>query len=254
MGLSGRNAVVTGAASGIGLAISQRLARDGASVAVLDINLEAAERLAKQLSTDGANAVAIQVDVTNRPQVDQAVETVHTALGPVHILVTSAGLPRSEPFLEISQESWDYIIAVNLTGTFNCVQATIGDMVSAGWGRIVNISSSGAQSGAPQMEHYAAAKAGVIGLTKSLANEFGPAGITVNVIPPGQINTPLFKTFLSAGDASGIPSMEEMGASLPVGRLGEAEDVAAACAFLVSEEAGYITGQTLGVNGGRVMP
>jgi 2-hydroxycyclohexanecarboxyl-CoA dehydrogenase len=152
-----------------------------------------------------------------------------------------------DPFLDIPLEKWNRILEVNLTGTFNCCQAVIPDMLEAGWGRIVNISSSSVHSGSARMTHYVAAKSGVVGLTKALALEFAPRGITVNTIPPGFIDTPMLR---SAAD-SGSVSIERSIGTTPVGRVGRPEDIAAACAFLVSEEASYVTGQVIGVNGGR---
>lgn len=252
MSLQGRTAVVTGGASGIGLAISQRLARDGASVAVFDLDAAAAERLAKQLMEDGAGAIAVEVDVSDRGQVDRAVEETRTALGPVQILVNNAGMDAFEPFQTITVERWDRIMAVNLRGTFNCTQAVIGDMLEAKWGRIINISSSSAQSGAPNMTHYAASKGAMIAFTKSLALEVGRTGITVNTIPPGSIDTPMSRRAAEQGNFRGA-TLEQVAKIIPVGRMGLPEDIAAACAFLASEEASYITGQVIGVNGGRYM-
>jgi NAD(P)-dependent dehydrogenase (short-subunit alcohol dehydrogenase family) len=251
MGLSGRNAVVTGGASGMGLSVAQRLARDGASVAVLDVDGAGAERVAKELQADGFTAMAAEVDVSDRGQVEQAMAAVRETLGPIHVLVTSAGISRFEAFPTLPVESWERVIAVNLTGTFHCVQAVIDGMVTAGWGRIILISSSGAQSGAPRMAHYVASKAGVMGLTKALALEFAKQGITVNCVPPGSIDTPMLRGAVSDGSTGS--QVEQMAAMLPVGRLGRGEDIAAACSFFASEEAGYITGQILGVNGGRYM-
>jgi NAD(P)-dependent dehydrogenase (short-subunit alcohol dehydrogenase family) len=243
---------VTGGASGIGLAISQRLARDGASVAVFDLDAAAAERLAKQLTEDGASAIALEVDVSDRAQVDNAVEETRAALGPVLILVNNAGMDAFEPFQTITVERWDRIMAVNLRGTFNCTQSVIGDMIDAGWGRIINISSSSAQSGAPKMTHYAASKGAMIAFTKSLALEVGRTGITVNTIPPGSIDTPMSRRAAEQGNFRGA-TLEQVAKIIPVGRMGLPEDIAAACAFLASEEASYITGQVIGVNGGRYM-
>jgi NAD(P)-dependent dehydrogenase (short-subunit alcohol dehydrogenase family) len=252
MSLHGRTAVITGGASGIGLAISQRLARDGASVAVFDVDYAGAERLVKQLRVDGSSALAVRVDVSDRRQVDGAVGEVRDQLGPIQVLVNCAGIEAFEPFQSITEASWDRIMAVNLRGTFNCTQAVVSDMIAAGWGRIINISSSSAQSGAAKMTHYAASKAGVIGFTKALALELGRAGITVNSIPPGSIDTPMLRRAAAAGHLGGA-AVERIGAAMPVGRAGTPEDIAAACAFLASEEAGYITGQVIGVNGGRYM-
>jgi 2-hydroxycyclohexanecarboxyl-CoA dehydrogenase len=241
--VSGRVAVVTGGASGIGEAISRRLAADGAAVAILDLNGEAARTVAGGL--DGA--VGIEVDVTDRAGVDAAVGEVRERLGRPAILVCSAGKSQHGPFLELTNETWDTILAINLTGTFNCCQAVLPDMVEAGWGRIVNISSSSVHSGVPRLASYVAAKSGVVGLTKSLALEFAPHGITVNTIPPGFIDTPMFRGTASQGHID----VDQQIARTPVGRIGRPDDIAAACAFLVSDEAGYVTGQILGVNGGR---
>jgi 2-hydroxycyclohexanecarboxyl-CoA dehydrogenase len=242
-----RVAVVTGGASGMGLAVCRHLARRGEAVAVLDLDGAGAERAADELRGLGAGALACRVDVTDRPSVDEAIARVRSELGPVHILVTSAGLPSFEPFSDITPESWQRIIDVNLTGTFHSVQAVIADMVEAGWGRIVTISSSSAQRGAPRMVHYAASKGGVIAMTKALAREFAPFGITVNDIPPSSIETPMQHRSQAEGD---LPANEIMAKGIPLGRLGTPEEVAAACAFLCSEEASFITGQVLGVNGG----
>jgi 2-hydroxycyclohexanecarboxyl-CoA dehydrogenase len=252
MSLHGRTAVITGGASGIGLAISRRLARDGASVAVFDVDYAGGERLVKQLLADGSSALAVEVDVSDRRQVDRAVREVRDKLGPIQMLVNVAGIEAFEPFQSITEASWDRIMAVNLKGTFNCTQAVVSDMIAAGWGRIINISSSSAQSGAPRMTHYAASKAGVIGFTKALALELGRAGITVNTIPPGSIDTPMLRRAAAAGHLGGA-GVEQIASAMPVGRAGTPEDIAAACAFLASEEAGYITGQVIGVNGGRYM-
>jgi 2-hydroxycyclohexanecarboxyl-CoA dehydrogenase len=253
MSLHGRIAVVTGGASGIGLAISQRLARDGASVAVFDVDSAGAQRLVQQLRADGSAALAVEVDVSDRGQVDRAVREVRDKLGPIQVLVNCAGIEAFERFESITESSWDRIMAVNLKGTFNCTQAVVSDMIEAGWGRIINISSSSAQSGVANMTHYAASKAGVIGFTKALARELGRAGITVNTIPPGSIETPMFRRAAEEGRFGSAPVEQVLGSMVPVGRAGTPEDIAAACAFLASEEAGYITGQAIGVNGGRYM-
>ena len=168
-------------------------------------------------------------------------------LGAIDIVVTSAGIDRFERFTDITLESWERMLAVNLTGTFHCVQAAIPDMLAAGWGRIVTISSSSAQSGAKRMAHYVASKGGVIGLTKALALELAPHGITVNTIPPGFIDTPMARRAEERGD---LPSIDAVAAQTPVRRAGTPDDIAAACAFLCSDDAGYITGQQINVNGG----
>jgi 2-hydroxycyclohexanecarboxyl-CoA dehydrogenase len=229
-----KTAVVTGGASGIGKAIAARLVADGHHVATIDLQASAAD-------------FAFTADVTDRAQVDAALDKIRTQLGPVSILVNAAGLDGFSRFTDISFDDWQRVINVNLHGVFHCCQAVIPEMVDAGWGRIVNISSSSTHSGVPRMTHYVAAKSAVNGLTKSLALEYGPSGITVNAIPPGFIDTPM----LRAAEERGDTNFERALAMTPVRRAGRPEDIAAACAFLVSEEAGYITGQILGVNGGR---
>jgi NAD(P)-dependent dehydrogenase (short-subunit alcohol dehydrogenase family) len=185
--------------------------------------------------------------VSDRAAVDAALGKVRGELGPVEIMVTSAGIDEFQPFTEITLEAWERMLAVNLTGTFHCLQAAVPDMLAAGWGRIVTISSSSAQSGAARMAHYVASKGGVMGLTKALAVEYAPTGITVNTIPPGFIDTPMVRRAEAKGD---LPSVEAVAARTPVRRPGTPDDIAAAAAFLCSEDAGYITGQAINVNGG----
>ena len=242
-------AIVTGGASGIGLAISERLAADGLSVAVWDRNGDAAEAAAAKIEAAGGTAAAFAVDVTDRPRVEAAVVEVRERLGSPTVLVNNAGRDGFGAFLDIKLETWNNVLEVNLTGTFHCCQAVIPEMLEAGWGRIVNISSSSAQGGQPYMAHYVSSKAGMIGLTKSLALEFGPKGITVNTIPPGFIDTPMLRN----AEARGLlgEGVEHHASVTPVRRAGRPEDIAAACAFLVRDDASYITGQVIGVNGGR---
>jgi 2-hydroxycyclohexanecarboxyl-CoA dehydrogenase len=251
MSFAGSTAIVTGGASGIGLAISERLAADGARVSIFDLDLEQAERAVKSIVDEGGKAIACEVDVSDRAQVDAAVERTRSSLGRVLVLVNGAGKDGFDRFIDIGAELWERIIAVNLTGTFHCTQSVLPDMIEAKWGRIVNISSSSGQTGAQLMSHYASSKAGVIGLTKSLALELGPLGITVNTIPPGSIDTPMSRRAAAEGRFRG-GTLEDVARTLPVRRMGIPEDIAAACAYLVSDEAGYVTGQIIGVNGGRV--
>ncbi len=244
-----RTAIVTGGGSGIGLAIAERLANDGKAVAIFDRDVAAATTAAAKIEVAGGTATGVEVDVTDRAQIDAGVATVRERLGRPTILVNSAGLDGFDPFLKITAEKWSRILAVNLTGTFDCCQAVVPDMIEEGWGRIVNISSSSAQGGQPLMTHYVASKAGVIGFTKALALELGPKGITVNTIPPGFIDTPMLRASESKGRLG--QGVEHHASLTPVRRVGRPEDIAAACAFLVKEEASYITGQVIGVNGGR---
>ncbi len=229
-----KNAVVTGGGSGIGAAIARRLRSDGLHVATIDL-------------TESDEQFAYTADVTKSEQVNAALTAIRADLGPVTVLVNSAGLERFKRFTDLTFEDWQRVIDVNLHGVFHCIQAVLPDMVEAGWGRIVNISSSSTHSGQPYMSPYVAAKSAVNGLTKSLALEYGPAGITVNAVPPGFIDTPM----LRKSEARGYLVVEKNIEATPVRRIGRPEDIAAACAFLISEEAGYITGQILGVNGGR---
>lgn len=245
-----RVAVVTGGASGMGEATCRELGRRGLSVAVLDVNEQAAQRVTEDLRAAGTTAIGVGADVTDRAAVEQAFAKVRSELGPVSVLVTSAGMFGFSPFAEITVESWNKIIDVNLTGTFHCCQVALPNMVAANWGRIVMISSSSAQRGSPFAAHYAASKGAVITLTKSLAREYAPHRITVNNIPPSGIETPMQHQAQAAGF---LKSNEEIAANIPLGYLGTGADVAAAVGFLCSEEAGYITGQVLGVNGGAVM-
>ncbi len=230
-----RTAVVTGGGSGIGLAVAQRLRADGRNVATIDL---------KPSDDD----LCYTADVTDRSQIDAALSEIRERLGPVTILVNAAGLDGFKRFTNISFEDWQRVIDVNLHGVFHMIQAVLPDMLEAGWGRIVNISSSSTHSGVPLMSHYVAAKSAVNGLTKSLALEYGPSGITVNAVPPGFIDTPMLR---NAENQGFLGDVEQNIARTPVRRIGKPEDIAAACAFLSSDEASYITGQILGVNGGR---
>jgi 2-hydroxycyclohexanecarboxyl-CoA dehydrogenase len=202
---------------------------------------------AEELRRGGATAIAVAADVADREAVAAGFDRIRSELGPVEILVTSAGIESFTPVLDITAEGWERIIAINLTGTFTCVQAALPDMLAAGWGRIVTISSQSAQSGAPNMAHYAASKGGVIGLTKALAVELARQGITVNTIPPRLVDTPMARKAEAAGD---FPGVDIVGPMVPLGRAGTPADIAAACSFLCSEGGSYITGQLIGVNGG----
>jgi len=251
MGTMDRVAVVTGAASGMGLAIARHLAAQGNRIGLLDLHGEAALRAAEDLRKTGATAIAAQADVTERCTVDAALDKVRAELGPIQIMVTSAGLDAFERFADITIESWERVLAVNLTGTFHCLQAALPDMLAARWGRMVTISSSSAQSGAPRMAHYVASKGGVLALTKALALELAPHGITVNNIPPGMIDTPMLRRAEADGNVANLEKIAPR--VIPVGRAGTPEEIAATCGFLCSDEAAFITGQVIGVNGGMVL-
>ena len=231
-----KTALVTGGASGIGRSIADRLRADGNHVASIDIT---------RSDTD----FSYVADVTDRAAIDTALDAVRSALGPITILVNAAGMTSFRRFTNLTSAEWSKVVDVNLNGVFHVTQAVLPDMLEAGWGRIVNISSSSTHSGSPYQSAYVAAKSAVNGLTKSLALEYGPSGITVNVVPPGSIDTPMLRAAEEKGLLGG--SIDDIVARIPVRRIGRPEDIAATCSFLVSEEAGYITGQIVGVNGGR---
>jgi 2-hydroxycyclohexanecarboxyl-CoA dehydrogenase len=231
-----KTAVITGGGSGIGQAVAQRLTADGYRVATIDLNC-----------SDDINAEA--ADVTEPAQIARAIAAIRDRLGPITILVNAAGVAGTNRFVDIDFDEWLRIINVNLHGTYHCIQAVLPDMLAAKWGRIVNISSSSAHSGQPYMAHYVAAKSAVNGLTKSLALELGPVGITVNAVPPGFVDTPMLRQSEARNQLGG--TVEEIIQRTPVRRVGQPCDIAAACAFLISDDASYITGQILGVNGGR---
>ncbi|MFC1405288.1 MULTISPECIES: SDR family NAD(P)-dependent oxidoreductase [Streptacidiphilus] len=242
-----RVAVVTGGAAGIGRAIAERLAKSGLRVAILDVVDGAAEEAATSIEKAGGVARGYRADVSDREQVDAALAAARLELGPLAVVVANAAIARQQPFLDMTLQQWNETLSINLTGTFNVVQSALPDLVAAGWGRVVLISSSSAQRGAPRMAHYAASKGGQLALTKALAMEFGRSGITVNTVAPSSIDTPSVEKKRATG---AMPSAEEMAKFIPVGRTGSGDDIAAAVAYLVSDEASYVTGQTVSVNGG----
>jgi 2-hydroxycyclohexanecarboxyl-CoA dehydrogenase len=248
MSLVGKIVIVTGAASGIGLATAQRFARDGAKVAIWDINEEGAQRAAADLVAGGAKAIASRVDVSDRAQVNAAVERIHAELGKVQILVNNAGITDFRPFMEMTEDIWDRVMRINLKSMLVVTQAVLPDMLEAKWGRIINVSSSSAQTGSARMTAYAASKGGVIAFTKALAQELAATGITVNNVPPGFVDTPMLR---GEGVAGLGVSVDVLAAHSPMKRAGRPENIAGACAFLASDDADYITGHTLSVNGGR---
>jgi 2-hydroxycyclohexanecarboxyl-CoA dehydrogenase len=245
MSLKGKVAVVTGGGSGIGKACSIALADADAGVAVWDLNAAAAEETAEQIRAMGGKALACAGDASDEGAIAASLARTRAELGPVTILVNNAAITGFCSFLDIPLAVFDRMVAVNLRGPFVLTQAIVPDMLAASWGRIVNISSSSAQAGSVGMTHYGATKGGVVGLTKTLAMEFADKGITVNHIPPGFIDTPMTRAAPIDVDA--------VAAASPMKRAGKPEDVAAACVYLASEAAAYVTGQTLSVNGGRYL-
>ncbi|MGW5657338.1 SDR family NAD(P)-dependent oxidoreductase [Streptomyces humi] len=245
MSLEGKVAVVTGGARGIGRAIATVLASCGAAVAVWDLNAEGAERTVAEIHEAGGRAIAVGGDAADAVAVAASAARTREELGPVSILVNNAGITGYVPFTDIGEATWDRVIGVNLKGPFLVTRELVPDMLEAGWGRIINISSSSAQTGAPAMAHYAASKGGVIGLTRALAIEYADRGITVNHVPPGFIDTPLVR--------EGPVDIDAVANTMPMKRAGRPEEVAYAVAYLASEEAGYVTGQSLSTNGGRYL-
>jgi NAD(P)-dependent dehydrogenase (short-subunit alcohol dehydrogenase family) len=243
-----RTALVTGGGAGIGKATCLRLARDGRAVGVLGIDPANIAEVALEINQGGGKAIAVPADVADPSQVGTAIAELRKTLGPITILINNAGTENFCSFENIEEAVWDRLMAVNLKGTYQVTQAVLPDMIAAGWGRIVNLSALGAQIGAANMVHYTASKGGVIAMTRSLAIELGPKGITVNSVSPGFIDTPMSRRAID-GDLFPVP-YQQIVATYPIPRIGEPNDVAAACAFFASEEAGYITGQLLGVNGG----
>jgi 2-hydroxycyclohexanecarboxyl-CoA dehydrogenase len=246
--MSSKVALVTGAGAGIGAAICHRLAREGIAIGVLDRMLEGATAVAGKIVSGGGKAIALQANIANREEVNAAVEKLRQALGPITILVNNAGISRFVPFEQITDAQWDEMMEINLKGTFIVTQVVLPDMKAAAWGRIVNISSSSAQSGAMNMSHYVTSKGVMMGLTKAIAREYGPFNITCNNIPPRFVMNTIMSEKSFEGDDQRKQTMIDAG---PIKRAGKPEDIAGACAWLVSDEAGYVTGQTIGVNGGR---
>ena len=241
---------MTGAAAGIGRACARRLAKDGVAVGVLDLDLARCQEVAAEIEAEGGRAVALEASIADRAQVSAALGKLRETCGPVTIVVNNAGITGFVPFRDLTDEEWDRMMEINLKGTFIVTQLVLPDMEAAKWGRVVNISSSSAQTGAVGMAHYSASKGGMVALTRSLAQELGPLGITVNNIPPGSV----MNTVMSEANKERfqIP-VETLLQTIPVRRTGEPEDIANACAWLCSDESGYVTGQTIGVNGGRVV-
>jgi 2-hydroxycyclohexanecarboxyl-CoA dehydrogenase len=241
--LKGRVAVVTGAGSGIGRACALRLAEDTAKVAIWDINLAGAEETAQMIRDAGGTALALEVDCSDKAAIHAAAAEVRAELGP--IAINNAGIAPFTPFLETDDELFDKVIRINLRGPWLVTKEVVPGMLEAGWGRVINITSSSVQTGSPAQGHYVSAKGGLMGMTKALALEFAASGITFNMVPPGFIDTPMLRA--APVDA------EAFAATLPMKRVGQPEDIAAAVAYLASEEASYITGQTISTNGGRYM-
>jgi NAD(P)-dependent dehydrogenase (short-subunit alcohol dehydrogenase family) len=250
MSMSGtpRVAVVTGGARGMGFECARRLGGEGASVALLDLGEAEAEEAAATLREEGIRAAAFRADVTNEDEVVEAVQRIAADLGAPTMLLNAAGILRRTRFLEITVAEWDAVVGVSMKGTFICSKACLPEMLAAGWGRIVNFSSTAGKSvstlgGA----HYTASKAAVLGLTRAIAKEVAGRGVCVNAICPGMIDTEMVREYCTED------MLEEYARSFPMGRLGRPVEVAALASFLCSEDAAYITGASLDINGGDLM-
>lgn len=248
----GKTIIVTGGGGGIGGATCRRLAQEGAKVAVFDMNLEAARKTAEAIQAAGGAAAAFQCDITRREQIDAAVAATVTQFGPIDVLVNNAGWDLFKPFVKTVPAEWDKLIAVNLTGALNMHHAVLPGMVERKYGRIVNVASDAARGGSSGEAVYSACKGGLVSLSKTLAREHARQGITVNVACPGPTDTALL-----AGVAEGARDpaklIEAFRSAIPLGRLGQPEDLAGAIAFFASDDASFITGQVISVSGGLTM-
>jgi len=244
--LTGKKALVTGAARGIGHAIAVAFASEGADVAILDLKKESADRTADEVRSLGVNGIAVAADVSNEDQVKRAIGEVQRAFGRIDILVNNAGIDTTSTVVEMPTAMWDEMMAVNLRSIFLCTREVLPGMIRRKWGRIISTSSQLAHKGAAEMAHYAAAKAGVIGFTRSLAYEVARDGIAVNAICPGPVNTELFRN---------IPEdwRRRKLAELPIGRAGRVDEIAPTAVLLASDEGSYYIGASLNPNGGDYM-
>lgn len=246
MDLKGQVALVTGGARGIGRAISENLAKKGVSLAIADVSIESAAQAAKELATLGVKTSAVRMDVSKSDEVGKAFGDIASAFGRLDILVNNAGITKDGLLMRMKEEDWDAVININLKGVFLCSKEAVKVMVRQKYGRIVNIASIVAFMGNPGQANYSASKAGIVGLTKTIAKEYASRGITVNAVAPGFIATAMT-------DALAENVKQEMLKSIPAGKFGSVEDVAGAVVFLASPESGYITGNVVHVNGGMYM-
>ena len=251
-GLEGQVVVVTGGGGGIGGATCRRFAQEGAKVAVFDMNLAAAQKVADAILAAGGSAAAYECDITDRAAVDAAVTATEAQLGPIGVLINNAGWDIFKPFTKTVPAEWDKLIAINLTGALHMHHAVLPGMVARGGGRIVNIASDAARGGSSGEAVYAACKGGLVALSKTLAREHARHNITVNVVCPGPTDTALLAGF-AEGAANPEKLMDAFKKAIPLGRLGQPDDLAGAIAFLGSADAAFITGQVISVSGGLTM-
>ncbi|MDD5354407.1 MAG: 3-oxoacyl-[acyl-carrier-protein] reductase [bacterium] len=246
MKLAGKVAIVTGAAQGIGKEIATALAQEGSDLAIIDVNLEQAEKTAQELAALGRKTIALKVDVAKSTEVEEMVNKILDKFGKIDILVNNAGIKRDNLLLRMKEEEWDLVISINLKGTFNCLKAVTRPMIKARSGKVVNIASIIGIAGNAGQANYAASKAGVIALTKSAAKELASRSVNVNAVAPGFIQTAMTNVLSEA-------VKEEMLKRIPMAKLGEVKDVAKAVVFLAGPDSDYITGQVIVVDGGMVM-
>jgi 2-hydroxycyclohexanecarboxyl-CoA dehydrogenase len=246
-----RTALVTGAAAGIGRACAERLAREGKRVGVLDLDKARCEDTVNAILAEGGEAIALAADISDRAQVGAALDELRAAFGPITIVVNNAGIANFIAFEDLTDDDWDIMFKVNCRGMFVVTQLVLPDMKAAQWGRIINISSSSAQAGSPRQVHYSASKGAVVSMTRSLSQAVGQYGITVNNIPPGSVLDTIMSQQVLEG--AGRYTLDQLTAMIPMGRTGVSSDIANACSWLASEDSSYVTGQTISVNGGRVV-
>ena len=250
--LRDKTVIVTGGGGGIGGATCRRFASEGAKVAVLDMNPDAAQKVADSIKAAGGNAAAFKCDITDRAEVDAAVAASEAQLGPVDVLVNNAGWDVFKPFLKTVPDEWEKLIAINLTGALHMLHAVLPGMVERKYGRIVNVSSDAARSGSSGEAVYSACKGGLVALSKTLAREHARHSITVNVVCPGPTDTALLKG-VAEGARDPAKLIEAFRSAIPLGRLGQPDDLASAIVFFGSDDAGFITGQVISVSGGLTM-
>jgi 2-hydroxycyclohexanecarboxyl-CoA dehydrogenase len=253
-GIKDRVVIVTGGASGIGRAISERLADAGANVAVLDLNLDLAKAVVAELQARGVKGHAEQVDISDYAAVERAVASAEATLGPTDFLVNCAGWDKVTRFLETDEALHDRVMAINLKGPINVLHVVLKGMSARGFGRVVSITSDAGRVGSSGQAVYSACKAGIVAMSKTLAREFAKQGITFNTVAPGPTRTPMMEAGLQGGDGDeGARILEKMGRAVPMRRIGEPQDLAGITCFLISDEASFITGQVISVSGGLVM-
>ena len=264
MRLEGKNAIITGAASGLGKATAQVFAQEGAHVVVLDVSQRRAETVVHEINAAVGRQAAtpVRADVSRKDEVEAAIGEARSQLGPIQILVNNAGIAQIKNFVDISPDEWQRMIDIHVKGSFLCTQAVMSDMINAKWGRVINTASVAGMEGGPQNAHYAAAKAAIIGLTRSLALEFARFGITVNAVAPGLIDN-ILRAVEGQAEGSTVAGNISSGKAeqvkqfflrrIPMRQLGTPEDIAHAHLYLASDEARYVTGQVLSPNGGYVM-